>query len=150
MWIIWVEQRADSLSTCPSYRSDLRDGRLSCQPWNRHQIQDIVNSACFVHRSDVRYFIADILCQFYSWYPMSDIWFVIFNVYEVHLSSLMFEISESWDCVWSSTLSEESAFLTLINFLGQAKIMKIKNINFLGQAKVLFINFSSFSFSSSL
>ena len=122
MWIIWVEQRSNSLSTCQSCRSDLRDGRLSCQPWNRHQIQGIVNSPCFVYRSDVRNFICDILCQFYSWYLMSDIWFVIFYVYEVHLSSLMFEISESWDCVWSSTLSQESAFHTMINFPGQAKV----------------------------
>ena len=81
MWIIWVEQRADSLSTCPSYRSDLRDGRLSCQPWNRHQIQDIVNSACFVHRSDVRYFICDILCQFFRGIrcQISDLWYSMFT-----------------------------------------------------------------------
>ena len=102
------------MSTSPLYRSDLRDGRLTIRPWNRHQIQDMTDSARFAHISDVRYLISDIcICLRYL---ISD----ICCLPGAFVYILMFEIAEAWDFVWSSTVSEESAFHNMINFLGQA------------------------------
>ena len=89
-------------------------GGLTSQPWNRHQIHDMTDSARFAHISDVRYLISDIcICLRYL---ISD----ICCLPGAFVYILMFEISEAWDFVWSSTGSEESAFHNMINFLGQA------------------------------
>ena len=86
----------EQLST--SWRSNLRVGRLTSQLWNRHQIQDMVNSACFGRISDFRYLISDIWCL-PGTFVYSDVW----DIWDLKFCLVI-------HCFWSISVSQNYKF----------------------------------------